>query len=194
MRRSRFVGAIETRGSERASASITEALWFDLRNPEAPEERSLADWRIAALEHIALLLGFTHVLVTVGYMFLSSKMQTCLCTDNPLIPATLVIALDGIAAAAIFLRKRFNFSPHTMVRSLCFYLIAVGLLWTWFGQTVADDAFNAPISAAQIVMCAGIAMGAIVSISSPPLALVNTITAATAAIVLANSPLIPMAV
>ena len=81
-----------------------------------------------------------------------------------------------------------------MVRGLCLYLIAAGLLWTWFGQAVADDAFSAPIAATQIVMCAGIAMGAVVSISSPPLALVNTITAAIAAIVLANSPLIPMAV
>jgi diguanylate cyclase (GGDEF)-like protein len=194
MRRSRFVGAVEARSSERGQATISEALWFDLRNPEASEEMSLADWRIAGLEHIALLLGVMHVLLTVGYVVLSKSMQFCACTDNPLIPAGLVIALDAAAATALVLRKRFNFAPHAVVRGLCIYLMAAGLLWTWFGQTVADDAFSAPIAATQIVMCAGIAMGAVVSIGSPPLALVNTITAAIAAIVLANSPLIPIAV
>ena len=43
-------------------------------------------------------------------------------------------------------------------------------------------------------MCSGIAMGAIVSIGSPPLALVNTIVSAVAALVLANSELIPAGV
>jgi len=194
MRRSRFAGAIGTSGATREVAPVREALWFDLRSPEASEERSLADWRVAGLEHIALLLGFTHVLITAAYFLLTAKLQFCLCTDNPLVPATLVIALDAAAATALIMRKRFDFAPHTVVRCLCAYLAVAGLIWTWFGQTVADDAFAVPISAAQIVMCSGIAMGAIVSIGSPPLALVNTIVSAVAAIVLAGSDLIPAGV
>src|SRR6185369_11285919 len=194
MRRSRFAGAIATNDATREVAPVREALWFDLRSPEASEERSLADWRVAGLEHIALLLGFTHVLITAAYFLLTAKLQFCLCTDNPLVPATLVIALDAAAATALIMRKRFDFAPHTVVRCLCAYLAVAGLIWTWFGQTVADDAFAVPISAAQIVMCSGIAMGAIVSIGSPPLALVNTIVSAVAAIVLAGSDLIPAGV
>ncbi|MFL6732362.1 MAG: EAL domain-containing protein [Sphingomicrobium sp.] len=194
MRRSRFAGAIGTNDATREVAPVREALWFDLRSPDASEERSLADWRVAGLEHIALLLGFTHALITAAYFLLTAKLEFCLCTDNPLVPAVLVIALDAAAATALIIRRRFDFAPHTVVRCLCAYLAIAGLIWTWFGQTVADDAFAVPISAAQIVMCSGIAMGAIVSIGSPPLALVNTIVSAVAAIVLASSDLIPAGV
>ena len=193
MRRSRFASAIEVNEPAGKRASISEALWFDLRNPET-SEASLADWRVAGLEQIALLLGFTHLLVTAAYLALSSKLEFCGCLDNPLIPSLLVLAVDGAAATALLLRHRFNFSPHTIVRGLCAYLAVAGLLWAWFGQTVADDAFIVPISAAQIVMCAGITMGAIVSISSPPLALVNGLVSAIAAILLANSDLVPVGV
>jgi len=151
---------------------------------------SLADWRVAALENIALLLGFTHVLLTVGYLLLSPSLKLCICADNPLIPSSLVIALDAVAAVALKLRRRFDFSPHTVVRGLCVYLAAAGLLWTWFGQAVTGDPISAPVSASQIIMCTGIAMGAVVSIGSPPLALVNMIVSAVAAIVVGKSPLI----
>jgi diguanylate cyclase (GGDEF)-like protein len=194
MRRSRFAGAIEAREAVREIASIREALWFDLRSSDTSEERSLADWRVAGLEHIALLLGFTHLLITVSYVLLSPSVQLCFCRENPLIPSLLVIVLDAVAATALMVRKRFNLEAHRVVRSLCVYLLVSGLLWTWFGQTVRDGAFVTPISIAQIVMCAGIAMGAIVSISYPPLALVNTIVSGISAVALANSPLIPAGV
>src|SRR5205814_8783534 len=44
------------------------------------------------------------------------------------------------------------------------------------------------------IMCTGIAMGAVVSIGSPPLALVNTMVSAVTAIALGNSPLIAIGV
>ena len=50
--------------------SIREALWFDVRAPESSDEDSLADWRVAALEHAPLLLGITHLLITVACVFL----------------------------------------------------------------------------------------------------------------------------
>jgi len=194
MRRSRFAKPIEASDTIVERASVRDALWFDLHSPDTSDEASLADWRVAGLEHIALLLGFTHALITSAYVMLTPSIQTCLCTDNPLIPSLATIGLDIAAAVGIMVRKRFDFAPHTVVRSLCAYLAVSGLLWTWFGQSVRDDAFVTPIAASQIVMCSGIAMGAIVSVSSPPLALVNTIVSAVAAVVLANSPLIPIGV
>ncbi|HXC75208.1 MAG TPA: EAL domain-containing protein [Sphingomicrobium sp.] len=189
MRRSRFASAIEVADPAAQRASISEALRFDIRNPETGEA-SLADWRVAGLDQIALLLGFTHLLITAGYLALSPVIPLCNCLDNPLMPSLLVLAVDAVAATALFMRHRFNLAPHVVVRGLCLYLAVAGLLWTWFGQTVADDLFVTQISAAQIVMCAGITMGAIVSISSPPLALVNGLVAAIAGLVLANSPIV----
>jgi diguanylate cyclase (GGDEF)-like protein len=194
MRRSRFVAAIEARDGNRDRTSVREAMRFDLRNPASSDERSLADWRLAGLDLIALLLGFTHLLFAAAYLVLSRDLQFCVCLDNPLIPASLVLALDGVAAAALLTRRRFGFASHSVVRCLCAYVALSGLIWTWFGQTVQDDAFVTPIAAAQIILSAGISMGTIVSISSPPLALVNAVVATFAAIVLADSPLIPAGV
>src|SRR4051812_21607024 len=194
MRRSRFAGAIETSGAAGERATIRETLWFDIQNPDSADDASLVQWRVAGLDHIALLMGFTHILMTAGYILLSSSLQFCACLDNPLIPALLVIALDALAAAALRMRERWNIEAHVIVRGLCLYLLLAGILWTWFGQTVADDALLSPISAAQIAMCAGIGIGAIVSISSPPLAVVNTIVSAVAAVVLAGSSLVAVGV
>ena len=194
MRRSRFAAAFEARNTGRDRTTVGEAMSFDLSRPESSDERSLADWRVAGLDLIAVLLGFTHLLFTGAYLELSRDLQFCICLDNPLIPASLALALDGLAAGALLTRRRFGFASHTVVRCLCIYVAASGLIWTWFGQTVQDDAFVTPIAAAQIILCAGISMGTIVSISSPPLALVNAVVATFAAIVLANSPLIPAGV
>lgn len=194
MRRSRFASAFETNDEIRSRTSVREAMRFDLRHPESADERSLADWRVAGLDLIAVLMGFTHVLITVAYVVLSPSIKHCACFDNPLIPSALAIALDGAAVAALLARQRFNFSPQLVVRCLCIYIALSGLLWTWFGRTVQDNPFIAEISASQVVLVTGISMGTIVSISSPPLALVNAVVATFAAVVLANTPLIPAGV
>ena len=188
MRKSRFVSRVQPRESEKAS--VREALWFDLRSHETSDDATLADWRVAGLEHFAVLLGITHVLITATCILLSPTLVFDSLADNPLIPSGLVIALDVAVAIALLTRNKFNLAPHALVRSLCAYLAVSGVLWTWFGYTVADDAYIIPLAAAPIAMTAGIAMGAIVSINSPPLAVVNTLVAAVAAITLANSPLI----
>ena len=194
MRRARFARAVESVGGTPGRVSIREALWFDVRAPESNDEASLADWRVAGLAHAALLLGVTHLLITIACVFLLHSGGSGLSTDNPLIPAGLALALDAAAASALFLRKRFNLHAQTIVRGLCIYVGSVGLLWTWFGQTVVDDTFVTPIAAAPIAMCAGIAMGAIASIQSPPMILTNMIVSAFAAMALSNSPLIAGAV
>ena len=190
MRRSRFAKPDET-NDVRDSASIADACWFDVARPETSDEDSLSEWRVAGIQHAPLLLGATHLLITATLYVLAATHQYCLCVDNPLIPSLLVILLDAVAAGLLMTRAKFNFAPHTVVRSLGIYLTLVGVLWTWFGWAVADDQFVTPINAAPIAMAAGIAMGTIVSINSPPLAVVNMIVSVVAAVVLAGSPLIP---
>jgi diguanylate cyclase (GGDEF)-like protein len=174
--------------------SIAEALWFDLRRPETSDEASLSEWRIAIVAHVALLLGVTHVLIAGAALAMFVSGGSGLSTDNPLIPASLVIALDAAAASALVMRKRMNFHAHTVVRSLCVYLGLVGLLWAWFGQTVADDTLTTPLAAAPIAMAAGIAMGAVVSVQSPPLIITNMVISVLATLVLGGSSLIPVAI
>ncbi|HVH37962.1 MAG TPA: EAL domain-containing protein [Sphingomicrobium sp.] len=182
----------ESGEADRDRATVREALWFDLRAHENADEESLAEWRIAGLDQIAILLGVMHLLIVVGCVLLSAGSSKPAWWDQPLIPAFLTLALDAGTAAAMLTRHKTNPPPHTVVRGLCLYLAATSLTWTWFGQTVADDSFVIAISAAQVAMVGGVAMGAIVSISSPPMALVNTVMSAFAGVVLATSPLIPL--
>ena len=190
MRRSRFAKSAGANSGSRARASVRDACWFDVRTPDTSDERSLADWRLAGLDLIAALLGFTHLIFGAAYLLLAADVPDTFTFDNPLIPLILVIALDAAAAGAMLLRRRVDLPSHHVVRALCAYVAVSGLLWTWFGNTVQDDRFIIPIAAAQIILCAGISMGTIVSISAPPLAAVNAIVATFAAFVLADSPLI----
>ncbi|MCL6729563.1 putative bifunctional diguanylate cyclase/phosphodiesterase [Sphingomonas hankyongi] len=192
MRRSRFVSSVQT--AEAAKPSLWEALWFDLRSPETSDDVALSEWRIGGLDHVAFLLGVTHLLVAITSAVLSPSLSYAQSLDNPLIPSVLVVVLDVMAASALLTRDRFNLAPHTIVRCLCLYIALVGLAWTWFGHAVADDRYVTAIAAGPIALCAGIAMGAIVSINSPPLAVVNAIVSAIAAIMLASSPLVPIGV
>jgi diguanylate cyclase (GGDEF)-like protein len=192
MRKSRFVSQAQPREPEKAS--ISEALWFDLRAPETSDDVSLADWRVAALDHLALLLGGTHFLIALTCALLAPSFAYASWFDNPLIPSALVLALDAGAASLLFMRNRLDLAPHTVVRILCIYLIAAGVIWTWFGVAVVDDAFTSPIPATPIAMGAGIAIGAIVSINSPPLAVANAIASGIAAIAFGGSPLITIGI
>src|SRR5215203_1436401 len=108
MRRARFATTIGSGEADRDRATVREALWFDLRAHESADEESLADWRIAGLDHIAILLGLTHLLITGACVLLSPGMAATPWWDNPLIPATMTLALDGGAAAALMNRRRFN--------------------------------------------------------------------------------------
>jgi diguanylate cyclase (GGDEF)-like protein len=115
-------------------------------------------------------------------------------SDNPFLPAALVIALDAAAAALLIAKDRVELAPHAAFRFLCLYLAAVGMLWAWFGYAVSHDTFITPLAAAPIAMAAGIAMRTVVAISSPPLVLINMIISVASAALLAGSALVPTGV
>jgi diguanylate cyclase (GGDEF)-like protein len=193
MRRSRFAAAIET-DEVLERASVREALAFDIEEPTASNEETLADWRIASLKHAPVLLGATHVLVAVTCLILSSSWAFAGPGDNPFIPAGLVIALDCAVAFVIFRREQLKLTPRAVVRLMCCYLALAAVLWTWFGTTVADDSFAAQISAGPIALVAGVAMSTIVAINCPPMAIVNMVASVGAAAILVNSPFVPAGV
>ena len=190
MRRSRFAKTTEAT-EVRERASIKDALRFDVSPPDNADEEALCEWRLTGVQHAPLILGLTHLLITVAYALLATKVHYKSLSDNPFVPAALVIGLDTAAAVLLVAKHRFEIAPHAAFRFLCVYLAAAGLLWTWFGYTVSDDAFSTPLAAAPIAMAAGIAMRTIVAISSPPLVLVNMIVSVAAAALLAGSALVP---
>jgi diguanylate cyclase (GGDEF)-like protein len=190
MRRSRFVSSVN-QIEDREDVSIRDAFFFDLISPESSDQDSLAQWRVAGLQHMALLLGATHALVVMICVVLAAETPYTSWGDNPVVPAALTLALDAAAATALIVRRRFELAPSLMIRALAVYLAASSALWIWFGAAVADDRFAQRFAAEPVAMGAAFAMGAIVSIGSPPLAVVNLVGALAAAILLAPSLLIP---
>src|SRR3954469_7109785 len=190
MRRSRFAKTMETPETPERP-SIGDALRFDIASPATSDEEALCEWRLTGVEHAPLILCVTHLLIAVACAVLTAEHHYSTAADMPLLPSALAVLLDLCATALMMTRKRLSFEPHTIFRILCGYLAVTGALWTWFGHTVADDAFVTPLAAAPIAMASGIAVGTIVSASSPPLALVNMVVSIVAAILLAVSPLVP---
>ncbi|MEO7277201.1 MAG: EAL domain-containing protein [Sphingomicrobium sp.] len=188
MRRSRFATSVD-REDISQRLSIGDSLTFDIKVPDTDREETLCEWRASSLEHAPMLLGATHLLIA-GTCMVLSRTPAVQILDNPFIPAAFSLILDAAATTLTFARKRFGVAPHTLVRMIGIYLALSAGLWTWFGLTVADDVFAVPISAAPIAMISGIAMGTIVSLGSPPLALVNLITSVAAALILGGSPLV----
>jgi diguanylate cyclase (GGDEF)-like protein len=193
MRRSRFAKAIEvSEVSERAS--VGDALRFDVTTPDTSAEESLCEWRLSAMQHAPLVLGVTHLFVAVTCILLSSSYSYSSISDNPIIVSLLVLMVDGAAATLLFTRKRLGLAPHTVFRALCVYLALSGMLWTWFGYTVADDSFLTPVAAGPIALTAGIAMRTIVAVNSPPLAIINMVVSTLAAALLAGTIFVPAGV
>ena len=193
MRRSRFAKAIEV-SEIRERASVGDALTFDIVAHETADEEALCEWRLTAMQHAPLVLGVTHLLSAIACVVLSSSLSYPSLTDNPLVPAVLVLLLDSGMTALLLKRHRLNLAPHRVFSFLCVYLAVAGILSTWFGHAVSDDAFVMPIAAASVAMASGIVMRSVVAVNSPPLALVNLIVSTAAASVLASSPLVPAGV
>jgi diguanylate cyclase (GGDEF)-like protein len=188
MRRTRFASAVERNDDARERASVREALSFDVRSPEGFEDESLSAWRVATLDHSAVLLAITHVVAIFALLSLHPDGAIGLSLTSPLLSMSLLLALDIVAALGLYFRARLNIADHVVVRSLAVYLAAVGALWIVTGLSISDSSLGASVPV--LVMGGGITMASIVAVSSPPLAVVNALVTAIGAMVLTGSPLV----
>ena len=188
MRRTRFAGAVEITGEVRAS--VGEALWFDILSPDAPDDDSLSAWRVAPLDHSALMLGVTHLIAAAALLALHPVQSLALSFTNPVVPMSLLLAIDLVAIVGLRWRNRLGLAPHTVVRALAAYLAAAGTLWILFGSAVTSQAQVGPAPLTILLMGAGITMAAMVAVNSPSLAIINAIVTIVGAILITGSSLV----
>ena len=196
MRRTRFARAVDTGGRARARVSVREALWFDFWSAEAVDDESLADARVAALNHSAIVLAVTHVLTTVGVLMLHPDLLGQFDLGNPLIPILALLGIDAGAIAAMRWLHRRELAPHTLIRAHCGYLAAAAGLWIVISQAVMGIPHGDHVAMTILLLGGGATMKFLVGVNSPPLSLVNMLMAMIAATVLTASPaaLVPTAV
>ncbi len=142
---------------------------------------------LPAFEHAPLMLGVTHLLITIACVLLSLRSAASAAARQSADSRSAGHRARRVAAAlhaeARTVRVRV---AHRGPRALRLCRAASACFGPGSARRSPTIAFVTPIAAAPIAMCAGIAIGTIVSISSPPLALVNAVVSALAAIDLAG--------
>jgi diguanylate cyclase (GGDEF)-like protein len=187
MRRARFARAVEKTGTPPERASVGEALWFDVRPSDSPDDDSLLASRVAGLDHAAIILAVTHLLAGGAFVLLHARESLGHLLSSA-VPLILVLLLDLVAAAALHFRDRFAFKPNAVVRGLCSYMVAIGVLWAFVAAQATGPEHLDHWYLSLVMIGAGSVMATIVGVSSPPLAIVNMATTVFGAILLTRTP------
>ncbi|HMI39816.1 MAG TPA: EAL domain-containing protein [Sphingomicrobium sp.] len=186
MRRALHKDAIVLGGESAVKASVSEALLFDLRNSEIPDDDSLAAQRVTAFDHAALLMAATHLICGIASISLNDEVVGVASVNGALIFLALAVGLDFLAAVVLHMRDRWNIAPHTITRSICAYLAASGTLWMLFSSTMPHSALEANADFLALSLGVGVTVTAIVSISSPAASAVNGVIAVLGALLFAG--------
>ena len=191
--RARFAKAVGQSFEAPERATVREALWFDIEAPDTSDDDSLLESRVASFDHSALLLAATHLLIGIACLAANPGLALLPSLSNPVIPLVLILVLDAVAALGLRWRHELELDPQSVSRSMCIYLAAVGMLWTLFGLAVIT---NVPDSGTVVwaSICAGMAITAVVAVSSPPLAVVNAFVVTGSATFFSQSPAVPVGV
>ena len=186
MRRARF--AVSDGDGINKRASARDALTFDLRAPETSDDDHLAAQRVAMFELAPALLGATHLVWGLACLLLHPAALFQSLSINPLVPVIGVLLLDGLAFAGMRVRDRLGISPRNLSWALCAYIGLSGALWMAYGLTLNSDAHLASPGFIALAFGAGLGAATIVSISSPPVAIVNALVAMTGAVAVSQQP------
>jgi diguanylate cyclase (GGDEF)-like protein len=186
MRRARF--AVSEGEGINDRASITDALTFDLRTPENTDDDNLASQRVSMFDLAPALLGATHLVWGLACFLIQPMSIAAPISCNPLLPLIAVLALDGLAFLTLWFRDRLGISPRTISRGLCAYVGISGALWMGYGLTLDCTLHQSNTAFIALAFGAGLGAATIVSISSPPVAIVNALIAMAGALAVSRQP------
>ena len=189
MRRARFARAVEKVGTAPERASVGEALRFDVRSSDSAGDDSLIASRVSGLDHIGIILAATHLLTGGAFLAMHGSEPAGRLFASAL-PLLLVLLLDLAAAAALHFRDRFGLKPNTVIRGLCSYMLAIGLLWTMVGLQAVGPEHHDHLGLSLVMVGGGATMALIAGASSPPLTIINAAALIFSAVMLSASPLV----
>ena len=186
MRRARF--AVSDGDGMNDRATIKDALTFDLRAPDTSDDDSLAAQRVAMFELAPALLGATHLVWGLACFLIHPTSIFAPLGCNPLAPLVAALTLDGLAFAALWQREKMGLSPRTVSQGLCAYIGISGALWMAYGLTLECTLHGSNLAFVALAFGAGLGAATIVSISSPPVAIVNALVAMAGALAISRQP------
>ena len=188
MRRARF--AVSEGDGINDRASVGDALTFDLRAPETSDDESLAMQRVAMFELAPALLGATHLVWGLACLLMHPGAIFHPISSNPIVPVLAVLLLDGLAFAGMWYRDKLGISARNVSLALCAYVGISGALWMAYGLSLSANQHMASTGFIALAFGAGLGAATIVSISSPPVTIINALVAMTGALAVSRQPAI----
>jgi diguanylate cyclase (GGDEF)-like protein len=191
MRRTR-VDIASANKRRHARASIREAMTFDVLPPESDDDFTLQGKRVAMWAYAPWLLAATHLIVCLSLLAHGAGEMPLGDLLLATLPVVLALVLDGVAGMVLALRKRIGLQPITVARLVLAWFTLTGIMWMLFGGMadtgVVDSSFL------PLALGAGLAVKAMLSIGSPPAAIINALLATIGVNLFSTDPLLKVAI
>ncbi|MCY7397561.1 MAG: EAL domain-containing protein [Sphingomonas bacterium] len=181
MRLSRFAQKVSQPDSN-VRVGFAEALYFDVSQPDNEDEAAIAEQRVAALHHVPLLLGSAHLLGAIAIVAHVGGQLSALSIATIVVPLLIALACDASAYVLLRLRERIDIAAWKVTFAICALVGTTGAMWSLFGHAAADLPGIRGGSLLPLLIGTGLAAGAVVSITSPPLAVVGALIGSAGAI------------
>ena len=188
MRRTLFGKSPEHELPTAARPSAREVLLFDVRDHETTNDATLAERRVSGWTFAPWLLLVGHLIITATLIFEGFASTQWLSIAKSIVPLGASLVLDVIAGLVMIGWRRMQMAPHTVTRLMCGYIGLTGVLWMASAGMrdfrLHDGGF------ALVAVISGFFIRSVVSIASPPLAIINALVAIAATAFFSPSGLI----
>jgi diguanylate cyclase (GGDEF)-like protein len=184
MRRNLFGKSVEIHTPARAS--VQDVLFFDVRDHSESAELALAERRLSAWVFAPWLLLAGHFALLLSLVLVRTPQFSWKVAAGVLLPLGASILLDTAAGIIAIYWRRLQMAPHTVVRLMCGYLGGTGILWA-VGGAAAGSAQLTGASFVTVAIASGFFLRSIISVPSPPLAVVNGLIAFVATFLYSNN-------
>ena len=193
MRRTLFGKSQEVERLTAADVSALDAMTFDVRDHELSADQNLIERRVGSWVFAPWLLLVGHLIIAVCLLLQDRPRASWDILGMVFIPLGLSLVVDIAAGLVVIYRSKLGLAPHNVARLMCGYIAATGMLWMLAsaasgGLHIRDAGF------VTLAMLAGFFVRSMVSVSAPPLAIVNALVAGAATMLFSSSPLISFAI
>ena len=191
MRRTMFRKTVEVHPPARAS--VKDVLFFDVSDHSESADLALSERRLTAWVFAPWLLMTGHLAVVLSLIIDLAPHLTWRAATGVMVPLVASIAVDALAGLIAIYWRKLQMAPHTVVRIMCGYLAGTGILWA-IGSAAAGSQQLAGGSFVTIAIASGFFLRSIVSVPSPPLAVVNALVAFVATALFSNNGQVTFAI
>ncbi|HEX5238995.1 MAG TPA: EAL domain-containing protein [Sphingomicrobium sp.] len=189
MRRTLFGKSPELELAIPTRASAREVLLFDVRDHHSTADQNLAERRVSGWVFAPWLLLAGHLVISVMLAIEGHVTADVGTLTSVLGPLLLSLGVDAVAGIVMLAWRRLQLAPHTVSRLMCVYIALTGVLWMAASLATSNLQLTDP-RLITVAMITGFFVRSIVSIASPPLAIINAAVAIAATALFSSNPLV----